>query len=85
MLESFFSRLCKSYVWLGGGVNIKEAGTSTRSADKLTYEEIEANVKTIKWGEMDKNIELATERLRVFKWVEGGGIERDAKGAVRDC
>jgi hypothetical protein len=37
----------------------------------LTCEKIEANLENIKWEEMDKNIEVAAEKLRVFKLVFG--------------
>jgi len=83
MMESFFSRACKSYAWLGGGVNVKEAGTSTKSADNLIYEEIETNLKTMDLEEMDRNLDLAEERLGAFKFVIGEEKRQDIKAGLK--
>lgn len=70
MLEMFFSRLAQSYAWLGG-VNIKAAGVSSKRADTMTYEDRVKAHGSLDYEEMDKNIELAEERLRAFKFVQG--------------
>jgi len=72
MLESFFSRLAQSYSWLGS-VNVSAAGISTKGADKMTHDDVLEAHKSINYSEMDKNIELAEERLRIFKFVKSVG------------
>lgn len=72
------SRTCQAYTWLGS-VNIKAAGTSTKSADKLTVEETYANYAEVDIAKVDRNIEIAAERLEVLKFVRGKGERERVK------
>jgi hypothetical protein len=81
LLEIFFSRLAQSYAWLGG-VNIKAAGVSSKRADTMTYEDRVKAHGSLDYEEMDKNIELAEETLRAFKFVQGDAERTENKKKV---
>lgn len=78
LMECFFSRLCQSYIWLGG-LNIFVAGVSDQSSKELAGEAEWAAYSTINFDEVDRNLAYSKSKLDLLVFASGQAARDKAK------